>query len=464
MVKIIRDCQGFNAIKGGWDDFASRIDSPAAVFMSHGWLSAWIKYFLDGKRGKKPFIAVDYDDKAGGTHGTRAIRAAAPLYKERFFIFFRSLRFISDDYSDYRDILTGQGACFTGMAGMSGIARELEKRLNAGLCSADRLDIIFLKQVSGAFKDAISGDVCGRGGKGAGIASSPAHLRLRKKQRFLHACSQRYLAMTGGLGGAGAERGKIRFKSKPSGSCYYIDLNKYGSMEGYLEKFNSKQRYNILKRVKDAGKEGVEYVTVPQGSAAAGAGGGAERDGAASQADGHRAETAYVDYIGEFFNLHQKRWRGKGGKGVFHSAAIRDFFRSLFGVLDEKGFLNLSFLKFEGKFIAGAVCFDAGGRRQVYLPGFDPEYSYLHPGIVLTYYNIEEAFAAGRSEFDFLKGPEDYKKRFLAEKRENYKIYIYRNRAAYALFKLNIFLKNEISSAELRFASKIYETFIGFRA
>ncbi len=104
----------------------------------------------------------------------------------------------------------------------------------------------------------------------------------------------------------------------------------------------------------------------------------------------------------------------------------------------------MSFLEYNGKLIAGAACFDFKNTRQVYLPGFDPEYSYLHPGIVLTYHNINEAILSGYKEFDFLKGSEDYKKRFLAIKRANYKIYLYKAKVIYMIFKLNLFLKNEL--------------------
>ncbi|MHB1546428.1 MAG: GNAT family N-acetyltransferase, partial [bacterium] len=83
-------------------------------------------------------------------------------------------------------------------------------------------------------------------------------------------------------------------------------------------------------------------------------------------------------------------------------------------------------------------------KRQVYLPGFDTKYSSYHPGIVLTYYIIEEAIAEKYEEFDFLKGGEEYKQRFGAVKRENYKLYLYKNKIVYYIYKINLFIEKEI--------------------
>lgn len=401
MLETIRDEGGFSALAdNGWDGFVSGTGSRAAVFMSGGWISGWIRYFLGGRKGKELFVPVEFGPDGG-------IVSAAPLYRERFFGFFRRVRFIGDDYSDYLDILSSAGS-----AGTRAIIGRLADSVSAGFFGRDGAAVIYLKQVSAELKDELASYFKGAAAEGAGGKGKPA----------------------------------IKVKARLSGGCYFINLRRYGDIGGYMAAFSSKQRYNVLKRVKDAAKEGIEYETVPRGALAA-----------AARGYGGGAGTGAADYAGEFFRLHRKRWNEKGGMGVFKTPRIEGFFREAIAALDERGILNLSFLKHEGKYIAGALCFDFGGRRQVYLPGFDPDYSRFHPGIVLTYRGIEDAFSKGLSEFDFLKGPEEYKKRFLAEKRENYKIYIYKSRAAYALFKTDMFLRNEV-------AAKINEKLFNFRA
>lgn len=374
MFKIIRTEEEFNAIKADWDRFTDN-NSDSNVFLSHDWIASWIKYFLKGKKGRQLFIIAEYDDNEG------TIKSIAPFYIDVFFLVFKCLRFISDDYSDYLGIAADNtGAIFNMLDEINsylnvkrGGYKEI-KEINKKEENGFRADMIYLKQVS----EEQSGKIL------------------------------KY------------EKDKLHLTRKSGGDCYYALLPH--TVEKYLEGFNSKQRYNILKRVKTAEKKAVQYISI-----------------SIKNGDGNNIDY----YLEEFFKLHQKRWNKKGKRGVFHNNKINAFFKSLFTALYNNGILNLSFLKYNDRLIAASACFDIKDKRQVYLPGFDPEYSFLQPGIVLTYYNIREAISLNCKEFDFLKGSEDYKRRFLAVKRANYKIYIYKTKIIYPIFKLNLFLKNE---------------------
>ena len=60
--------------------------------------------------------------------------------------------------------------------------------------------------------------------------------------------------------------------------------------------------------------------------------------------------------------------------------------------------------------------------------GLDPAaFSALSPGVVLTAAAIERAIALGRSEFDFLRGNEEYKYRFGAVDRPIYHLTLRRS-------------------------------------
>lgn len=381
MLRIISTEEELNAIKAEWDGFIHKdsISDKYGAFLSYDWTALWVGSFLKGKRGRRLFAIVEYDD------ARNEIKSIAPFYIEKFFIIFKCLRFISDDYSDYLGILNSGG-------GIENILEEINFLLTAG----SKADIAYLKQISKEQREEILEYEDGF----RKVGSSTKHRRAL---------------------GVPASKVGLNFTGKSSGDCYYINLP--DSMDSYINGFNSKQRYNILKRVKNAEKKGVEYVNVSV----------------------HNRDDNNLDhYLEEFFTLHQKRWNSKGKKGVFHDDKSKYFFKKLFTVLYHNGILSLSFLKYDEKPVAASVCFDVGDKRQVYLPGFSPEYSFLHPGIVLTYYNIKEAILLNYKEFDFLKGPEDYKKRFLGKKRENYKIYLYKTTFIYWMFKLNLFLKNEL--------------------
>lgn len=376
MFKIIRTEEEFNRVKADWDSFILK-NSASNVFLSHDWVAKWITYFVKGKKGRQLFIIAEYDDNEG------TIKSVAPFYIDVFFIVFKCLRFISDDYSDYLGIAANDnGAVFNMLNEINSylnVKRSGYKEINKKEKNRFRADIIYLKQVS----EEQSGKIL------------------------------KY------------EKDKLHLTSKSSGDCYYALLPH--TVEEYLERFNSKQRYNILKRVKTAEKKSVQYISV-------------------SIKNSNNGNNNFDYYLDEFFKLHQKRWNEKGKQGVFHNNKINAFFKSLFTALYNNGILNLSFLKYNDRLIAASACFDIKDKRQVYLPGFDPEYSFLQPGIVLTYYNIREAISLNYKEFDFLKGSEDYKRRFLAVKRANYKIYIYKYKIIYKVFKLNLFLKQELFS------------------
>ena len=214
---------------------------------------------------------------------------------------------------------------------------------------------------------------------------------------------------------------KYFIKYKESGDSYYINLP--DGIDEYMKQFNSKQRYNILSRIEKAKKNSIKYI------------------------NSENIDFPLLDlFIDKFFKLHQKRWNEKGHGGVFQNSKIKSFFKEVFVSLFKNNILALSFLKYNNEFISAAVCFDYDGKRQVYLPGFDTKYSNLYPGIVLTYYNINEAIGKKYLEFDFLKGDEDYKKRFLGIKRKNYKLYLYKNKFFFYIFKLNLFFNNEIKA------------------
>jgi CelD/BcsL family acetyltransferase involved in cellulose biosynthesis len=111
-----------------------------------------------------------------------------------------------------------------------------------------------------------------------------------------------------------------------------------------------------------------------------------------------------------FIALHQ---RSRREKGEFMDEPMQRFFRSMARVMQEAGWLFLSFMEVNGVKAASMLCFDYNDAILVYNSGYDPEsYSSLSPGIVLLARCIEYAIQQGRRAFDFLQGNESYKYRF----------------------------------------------------
>ncbi len=78
----------------------------------------------------------------------------------------------------------------------------------------------------------------------------------------------------------------------------------------------------------------------------------------------------------------------------------------------DRGCLLLAFLEINGKKAAGYLCFDYLNRIWVYNSGIDRAYNEYSPGWVLLGYLLKWANEQKRSEFDFMRGDEDYKYRF----------------------------------------------------
>jgi CelD/BcsL family acetyltransferase involved in cellulose biosynthesis len=76
------------------------------------------------------------------------------------------------------------------------------------------------------------------------------------------------------------------------------------------------------------------------------------------------------------------------------------------------GWLWLAFLEVGGKKAAGAFNFDYGNRLWGYNSGVDRAFNEFSPGWVLLAHTIQWACEHGRSEFDFMRGNEEYKYRF----------------------------------------------------
>ena len=375
MIKIIQNINELESIESEWNDLFEE-SSGSNVFQSFDWNYIWLKHFL--RKNDNIFIIAVYNDKENGK-----IEAIAPFFIRRFFLFLKSLMFISYDYSDYLDIIIRKNC------DKEKIYAEIFNTVLLKNKSNKIADIIYLKQVSKKTLNLIS-----------------EYLQKIKK---------------------------ISLNFKESGNCYYFNLP--DNIEEYMKRFNSKQRYNILKRVEKADEVNIKY-------------------SACSSVNTYKS--LFEKYLNIFFELHQKRWQGKGKRGVFYNDDIKSFFKELFISLFNKNRITLSTLKInDGNIIASAVCFDYADKKQIYLPGFDTAYSGYHPGIVLIYNDIKESINKKYKELDFLKGGEEYKQRFGAIKRENYKLYLYKNKIYFYIYKINIFFENEVKEKTVNIVNKM---------
>jgi CelD/BcsL family acetyltransferase involved in cellulose biosynthesis len=68
--------------------------------------------------------------------------------------------------------------------------------------------------------------------------------------------------------------------------------------------------------------------------------------------------------------------------------------------------------------IAAVYGLEVGNRFYYYQSGYDPAWSARSPGMVLVGRTIEDAYARGLTDYDFLRGTEPYKLDWAADRRE----------------------------------------------
>lgn len=143
-----------------------------------------------------------------------------------------------------------------------------------------------------------------------------------------------------------------------------------------------------------------------------------------SVASGAEVETG----MSALFELHQKRWNSKWLPGALGGRRIQAFHREVAARFDRCGWLRLHLLQLDGIAQAALYCFADKGRTFYYLGGFSPGLAKYSLGTLLTGRAIRRAIEEHCVEFDFLRGEEDYKKRWATEARKNWRILLLRPR------------------------------------
>jgi CelD/BcsL family acetyltransferase involved in cellulose biosynthesis len=158
-----------------------------------------------------------------------------------------------------------------------------------------------------------------------------------------------------------------------------------GDFDTYLASIDKKQRHEIRRKIRRAEESGrnVRWYIVEDGSSL-----DAEVE-------------AFLDLMAE-----------EPEKAAFLTPAMRTQMRLACRAAFECGWLQLAFLEADGIKAAGYLNFDYLNRIWVYNSGMDRRFMDLSAGWVLLGYLLQWANEKKRTEFDFMRGKEDYKYRF----------------------------------------------------
>lgn len=120
----------------------------------------------------------------------------------------------------------------------------------------------------------------------------------------------------------------------------------------------------------------------------------------------------------DLFRLHGARWRQRGQTGVLATPRRQKFHRAVCEAFLEKDYLRLWTLRCDGAVACVLLNYFYEGRYYFFIGGFDPDLMRLSVGTCLFAQVFRHAIEEGATEFDFLRGEEEYKYRYGAVNRE----------------------------------------------
>jgi len=162
-----------------------------------------------------------------------------------------------------------------------------------------------------------------------------------------------------------------------------IPLN--GSFDEYLARIDKKQRHEVRRKMRRAAES--------------------EKNVRFYIADGTADINAEIE---DFFHLMVQ----DANKEQFLHPAMREQMTVTMRNAHARGYLWLGFLEVAGAKAAASLNFDYKNKLWGYNSGVGSEHKELSPGWVLLAHVIQWCCENGRSEFDFMRGDEEYKYRF----------------------------------------------------
>jgi len=139
----------------------------------------------------------------------------------------------------------------------------------------------------------------------------------------------------------------------------------------------------------------------------------------------HCTEASQVtDFLDALFDLHQKRWHAIGLDGCFvRRPAEAEFYREFATAAFENGWMSAYGVIEHGIFRAVQFGYTYNGSYLQLQEGYDPEFQ-QGAGNALRLYGIRDLIAQGVTEYDFLAGDTEHKRRWSSKVRDGFDILI----------------------------------------
>jgi CelD/BcsL family acetyltransferase involved in cellulose biosynthesis len=130
---------------------------------------------------------------------------------------------------------------------------------------------------------------------------------------------------------------------------------------------------------------------------------------------------------GDAFRLEASGWKNESGTAVGANPSVHRFYSLLAERASERGWLRLLFLTVNGRRIASAYASQYANRLFLIKTGYDPEFAPCAPFKLLTALALQQSFADGLDEVDFLGDTEPWKLEWTADARPHDWLYVFSN-------------------------------------
>jgi CelD/BcsL family acetyltransferase involved in cellulose biosynthesis len=157
-----------------------------------------------------------------------------------------------------------------------------------------------------------------------------------------------------------------------------------------------------------------------------------------------------ISALEDFLALHRARWAVEGGSDGLSGRRHEEFHREASQELARAGMLRLYTLRAARRPVASVYGVVHGERFNYYQSGYDPNWASRSVGLVLLARTVQDAFAGGCREFDFLRGNEGYKGEWSRGERWTVQIRLWRGaraRAARAALGASLFAREAVKAA-----------------
>ncbi len=152
----------------------------------------------------------------------------------------------------------------------------------------------------------------------------------------------------------------------------------------------------------------------------------------------------------QFLDLHRARWSVEGGSDGLTDERHEAFHREASQRLAKAGMLRMYTLYAARRPVASVYGVVHGAKFNYYQSGYDPNWASKSVGLVLLARTVQDAFAEGLPEFDFLRGNEGYKGEWARAERWTIQIRLWRGargRAARAALGASLFARETLKAA-----------------